>query len=83
MDTKKLNAIESMGWKYMLECCLDSGPKGNALKKKRFKNGCWKVGHTLMEISARYLIPSKSREVNALADFLPLKPIQSPRSEKH
>lgn len=58
----------------MLECYLDSGPKTKALRKNRTKNGCWKVGHSLVQNSAKYLIPRKSGESNALAHCLPLKP---------
>lgn len=57
MDTQKFNGIEVNG---MLECCLDSRTKRKSLKKKRFKNAYRKVGHTMMESSAKYSIPSKS-----------------------
>lgn len=58
MDTKKLNATESMRWKYVLECYLDSGPKNMSLENKRFKKWLLEV-ETLMENSSMYLTPSK------------------------
>lgn len=41
-----------------LSVVLIQGQKVRLLK--RFKNGCWKVGHTLIENSAKYLIANKS-----------------------
>lgn len=35
--------LKSRGWKYALECYLDSGPKSKSLENKRFKKWVSKV----------------------------------------
>lgn len=51
--------LKSVGWKYVLESYLDSGPKNMSLENKRFKKWVLEV-ETLMENSSKYLTPSKS-----------------------
>lgn len=40
---RSLMLLKSMGWKYVLESYLDSGPKNKSLENKRFKKWVLKV----------------------------------------